>query len=1048
MSEWRSRDPGGGRDHAGGVDDVDGVGWRAWRRAHSTGLVSTRIREKLLRLRRHVWRDPVPLASAIRRRWGGDGAIPWVEGIWQPMLLAPTFGVIRRKRTAFGLSSAAPPTQSVRAHSDHAVARGTGALAGSVSDTELRETTGATAPAIVLGTRSRDPIATGDQRPEFVVVPARRGPMPSFASPGSLAGSRLPVPMAMRHLIPASRGIVAGVAMAGVSQRSVAAPLGRDRLRPLRTEAGSLSVQERLGFEKLAPVIGVGRGVVVPGRHGPMTSSVFPGPLVGFHLPVPMTPRHFITVSRGIVAGAAIAGVSQGRGASPFERNRLGPLLTEVRSLSVQEQPESEELTSAKAVASGEPPASAVVHRAASGAPLAAAAPPGDTAAPPGNERIRATDAIATHSSIGGRGEQTASFPPDSVDQVTSSRGGPGGADADDDRMPVVRDRPSQGTEQVVELIVRTVNVAPEVRRQTVASNIEVRGSDVASEAPAVTAPGQVGGRRGESSPAAIEGPFVYVQPRPLQRAERYPAAIAQLGSRLPLGTGTRDVTFTSRLTRTPLSVRPVFRRADSTGEGEPRAFPKTTGTLAVTALTAGDSEAGDMASRRESSVRGDLLRGRGMPIVRTPATLERKRLSHSGTFDSPSSRGNADRVFVDISPELTAERWAGEATGVEGMAPVLPHGRSSTFGGGAGPLRREESTAQRAAANWTGESRPFVGVRESLRSWQPLHHGGSSSTRLGGIGESVRRATRDEARPDSLIVTRRIAPTPADGRVVVSTESIAVSPAPSTGLAPEQVSPSGSTVEVVVSSQAMPPPQAELIPGVVSRRSMDRSGPNVVRRIAAGSPRDQTTGQAAPRGTWYGVPLGRLPVMGGELRLARVVPWRGITMTKPGSTRWPEWSTAAQRLGPSESAGGTFPLTALPVAADQSGPENLAPARLLRRSDDRARLQQPAEPPTLQEASYEVSLGTALPVVRDTSGRVAGGRTVDSSILRVAAELPSPPRRASPVDAGAQVRDVEAATAAPNVLVDLDELVEKAWQTLMRRLTIERERRGYTWGN
>jgi hypothetical protein len=35
--------------------------------------------------------------------------------------------------------------------------------------------------------------------------------------------------------------------------------------------------------------------------------------------------------------------------------------------------------------------------------------------------------------------------------------------------------------------------------------------------------------------------------------------------------------------------------------------------------------------------------------------------------------------------------------------------------------------------------------------------------------------------------------------------------------------------------------------------------------------------------------------------------------------------------------------------------------------------------------------------------------------------------------------------TGASRSQIDLDELVEKAWQKLMRKLTIEQERRGYT---
>jgi hypothetical protein len=51
---------------------------------------------------------------------------------------------------------------------------------------------------------------------------------------------------------------------------------------------------------------------------------------------------------------------------------------------------------------------------------------------------------------------------------------------------------------------------------------------------------------------------------------------------------------------------------------------------------------------------------------------------------------------------------------------------------------------------------------------------------------------------------------------------------------------------------------------------------------------------------------------------------------------------------------------------------------------------------------------------------------------------------RLLPVDGGAERGGAEAPAAAAKRNVDLDELVEKAWQKLMRKLTIEHERRGY----
>jgi hypothetical protein len=51
-------------------DYPDGLGWRLWRRAHSTGLLTQHIQRILVHFRRHTFMDAAPLAAEIRRRWG------------------------------------------------------------------------------------------------------------------------------------------------------------------------------------------------------------------------------------------------------------------------------------------------------------------------------------------------------------------------------------------------------------------------------------------------------------------------------------------------------------------------------------------------------------------------------------------------------------------------------------------------------------------------------------------------------------------------------------------------------------------------------------------------------------------------------------------------------------------------------------------------------------------------------------------------------------------------------------------------------------------
>jgi len=51
----------------------------------------------------------------------------------------------------------------------------------------------------------------------------------------------------------------------------------------------------------------------------------------------------------------------------------------------------------------------------------------------------------------------------------------------------------------------------------------------------------------------------------------------------------------------------------------------------------------------------------------------------------------------------------------------------------------------------------------------------------------------------------------------------------------------------------------------------------------------------------------------------------------------------------------------------------------------------------------------------------------------------------AAPIGSGKESGVLETKTGASQPQIDLDELTEKAWQKLMRKLTIEQERRGYT---
>ena len=86
-----------------------------------------------------------------------------------------------------------------------------------------------------------------------------------------------------------------------------------------------------------------------------------------------------------------------------------------------------------------------------------------------------------------------------------------------------------------------------------------------------------------------------------------------------------------------------------------------------------------------------------------------------------------------------------------------------------------------------------------------------------------------------------------------------------------------------------------------------------------------------------------------------------------------------------------------------------------------------------------------ALAVMRDERGLAALHRSNGTSLQTAPQETSSAANRLLPIEVSAETGRVESPAAAAKPQIDLDELVEKAWQKLMRKLTIEQERRGYT---
>jgi hypothetical protein len=81
-----------------------------------------------------------------------------------------------------------------------------------------------------------------------------------------------------------------------------------------------------------------------------------------------------------------------------------------------------------------------------------------------------------------------------------------------------------------------------------------------------------------------------------------------------------------------------------------------------------------------------------------------------------------------------------------------------------------------------------------------------------------------------------------------------------------------------------------------------------------------------------------------------------------------------------------------------------------------------------------------------DADGRVMAIQKITSGVVPSAAPVPAAGGgRALAVGAGLDGRGAQASGAGAKTQIDLDELVEKTWQKLMRKVAIEQERRGYT---
>jgi hypothetical protein len=97
-----------------------------------------------------------------------------------------------------------------------------------------------------------------------------------------------------------------------------------------------------------------------------------------------------------------------------------------------------------------------------------------------------------------------------------------------------------------------------------------------------------------------------------------------------------------------------------------------------------------------------------------------------------------------------------------------------------------------------------------------------------------------------------------------------------------------------------------------------------------------------------------------------------------------------------------------------------------------------------MREAAHDMPLVPALRTEnRDSSIWHYPG---NGAVIQTSPQSPaSATLSMAPIGSAEKAEVLNTETGASRPQIDLDELVEKAWQKLMRKLTIEQERRGYT---
>jgi hypothetical protein len=928
MANESSENTGATVSRAPNWDHPDGLGWRLWRRAQTTGLLTQPIQRQLARSQAVFPRDPVPLATAIRRRWaaGENAGAAWYLGDLpfflerfalsqarlEPQLSMPRFTTARRSVNASPVSSAhaiAPgPVATTSTSSPSAGGAGEAAQAMAVKP----QSAGGSDynPANSVAQRNQ-PLSPSLTEVKFVGRSVR------VASPTFLARSNLPprAPIEMVRAVPLNRGTANIISAIGARHMPMTALLRHASVKSWGTENRSPFTDLQATYEVSAPSITYARGgesrtdaqrpvgaTATPAEFGPSRTATR-----ALSLAVPASDSDEKNISRNVSATAEAGAVASGQETSTTNR--------EAKTRAVERE-SAAEVYGARAdpvllpggVIPGVMPRSLGIgpqSGPAQGTPTVMWPQSAPTPATIGAYSARSLSARVILRSLSTRIYDPVpriGFSSSPLEVGVGIEASSGGAKGSIERKISSGQQPQPMTfpvatiqsDQVRERIGAISNTAApsqEIGVTIGAPSVATQGftegkTFAAMELQTVDAPSGrrsgVGDQR-SSSEQQLQTIHAWPLGQVNDFAARHTAPVLVA----------RTTPFIARLAAMPLSISPVLKRVDlATGSGAQRVFSK----IAVASPTI-------LRAEHQVSARADGV----PPHGETGAEIASAAGGTSQALRARESSDNTPVLGLYPRPGITeATSGAGHYSSTSRRAlPAHLHPVGLSVVNAHAALRLDAGIF-RAGAELGKIPRPGSGG--NLHGWLTLHHGGlSSSGRVPWARSLIRRAA---------------------------------------GLA--------------------------AAPMFVARRADIRAS------------------------------------MGGELR-GVATPERPIQSPDASSSGW------------------------LPALAA------VAPSEFQFRTGDVAPVLLPA-----RETSYD------MPFVSPTLPQGKGGLTVarrgNGTSIQSASQLPvSGLTRPLPIGEVEPTRAPEAPTGAAKPQINLDEIVEKTWQKLMRKLTVERERRGYS---